>query len=82
MPEESMELSELQQEVWAALGRLSPKLRETAVLRYYQGLRYQEIGEILGVSPKTAESRMRLAHAKLRELITLEDEHADDMDDG
>jgi RNA polymerase sigma-70 factor (ECF subfamily) len=68
-PDKVLEVNDLQQDVWAALGKLSPKLRETAVLRYFHGLQYKEIGEILGISPKTAESRMRLAHQKLREII-------------
>ncbi len=75
-PDRMLELNDLQRDVWAALGRLSPKLRETAVLRYFHGLQYKEIGEILGISPKTAESRMRLAHQKLREIIPGEYEDA------
>jgi RNA polymerase sigma-70 factor, ECF subfamily len=77
LPDEALELSELQSSVWAALGELSPKLRETAVLRYYHGLQYKEIGDILGVSPKTAESRMRLAHQKLREFLVAADSKSD-----
>ncbi len=68
-PDEVVELTELQRDVWFALSELSPKLRETAVFRYYYGLQYKEIGEILGISPKTAESRMRLAHRNLRQII-------------
>ena len=68
-PTDLLQLSEEQQRVWAALSKLSPKLRETAVLRYYEGLRYNEIGEILGIPGKTAESRMRLAHKELRNLL-------------
>jgi len=68
-PAEVSSLNERQELVWEALGRLSPKLRETAVLRYYEGLTYAEIGEILSIPPKTAESRMRLAHKALRELL-------------
>jgi RNA polymerase sigma-70 factor (ECF subfamily) len=68
-PDEALNLSEKQQVVWDALQKLSPKLRETAVLRYYQGLAYAEIGQILGIPTKTAESRMRLAHKALRELL-------------
>ncbi|MFN2107204.1 MAG: RNA polymerase sigma factor [Candidatus Promineifilaceae bacterium] len=68
-PDQVLEQSDLERDVWAALGKLSPKLRETVVLRYYYALQYREIGEILGISPKTAESRMRLAHEKLREII-------------
>ncbi len=71
-PESLLELDEQQSVVWEALGQLSPKLRETAILRYYNGLRYNEIGEILDIPPKTAESRVRLAHKALRAY--LEDE--------
>ncbi|MEZ4646751.1 MAG: RNA polymerase sigma factor [Chloroflexota bacterium] len=72
-PDEAMSLTQKQQVVWAALGQLSPKLRETAVLRYYDNLNYQEIGLILDIPAKTAESRMRLAHKALRELLTEQD---------
>lgn len=68
-PEEAAELTSRQQAVWEAIGELSDKLRETAVLRYYEGLTYDEIGEILEIPGKTAESRMRLAHKALRELL-------------
>lgn len=68
-PSEALALTEIQQSVWDAIRRLSPKLRETAVLRYYEGLTYVEIGRILSIPAKTAESRMRLAHRVLRELL-------------
>ncbi|GJM42369.1 MAG: RNA polymerase subunit sigma-24 [Ardenticatenaceae bacterium] len=68
-PTETMQLTERQQVVWAALQELSSKLRETAVLRYYEGFSYVEIGQILGIPTKTAESRMRLAHKALRETL-------------
>ena len=68
-PDEMVNLSDKQKIVWQALQQLSPKLRETAVLRYYNSLTYAEIGEILGVPEKTAESRMRLAHKALRTLL-------------
>ncbi len=64
------QMTEEQQRVWAAVQALSPKLREVAVLRYYDGLKYREIGEILGIGGKSAESRMRLAHKKLKELLS------------
>jgi len=69
-PAEEMDLSERQQTVWNALNNLSPKLRETAVLRYYDGLTYAEIGRVLSIPAKTAESRMRLAHKSLRKMLT------------
>jgi RNA polymerase sigma-70 factor (ECF subfamily) len=70
-PDELLEQTEMRRDVWNALGQLSPKLRETTVLRYYYGMQYKEIGAILNISPKTAESRMRLAHKKLRGIIEL-----------
>jgi RNA polymerase sigma-70 factor (ECF subfamily) len=68
-PDEIAALNAQQKRVWAALNELTPKLRETAVLRYYEGLTYVEIGSILDIPPKTAESRMRLAHKALRDLL-------------
>lgn len=72
-PDHIMEMDEQQQVIWQALGQLSLKLRETAILRYYHGLRYHEIGDVLGIPAKTAESRMRLAHKALREYLEKED---------
>ena len=68
-PEEALDLNERQMVVWAALGRLTPKMREVTVLRYYEDLTYTEIGAILSIPAKTAESRMRLAHQRLRKLL-------------
>ena len=68
-PDERAALNEQQRAVWDAVRELSPKLREVAILRYYGGLQYGEIGEVLGIPPKTAESRMRLAHKALREQL-------------
>lgn len=71
--DEGLLLNEREQLVWAALRALSPKLRETALLRYYEGLTYEEIGQILSIPAKTAESRMRLAHKTLYQLLANED---------
>ena len=71
LPDDQLMLSARQKEIWEALRSLSPKLRETAVLRYYEGLSYPEIGQILGIPAKTAESRMRLAHGALKELLSI-----------
>ena len=68
-PHEMAQISERQQVVWDALGELSEKLRVTALLRYYEGMTYAEIGDVLGIPAKTAESRMRLAHRALRDAL-------------
>ncbi len=49
-----------------ALDKLSPKLREAIVLRFYADCTYKEMGEIMDCSLNTARSRLRLAIEKLR----------------
>lgn len=71
-PEEHLARDEQQHVVWEALKALSPRLRETAILRYYAGLTFVEIGQVLAIPPKTAQSRMRLAHKQLKLLLNEE----------
>ncbi|MCA9913576.1 MAG: sigma-70 family RNA polymerase sigma factor, partial [Anaerolineae bacterium] len=69
MPEAALTRRELTEAVERALANLSPTLREAVVLRYGHGLTYREIAEVMECPPKTAESRVRLAHAKLKEHL-------------
>ena len=67
---------ELEQEVQAAITRLSPKMRAITVLRYTESLSYEEIAETLGTSLGTVKSRLSRAHAALdRELTPVLDRH-------
>jgi RNA polymerase sigma-70 factor (ECF subfamily) len=59
----------LTDEVWAAIQRLNQPLREAVVLRYWSDYTYHEIAAILGCSLGTAQSRVRLAHERLRTLL-------------
>lgn len=72
-PESRVENKARQEKLLMALSRVSPRLREAAVLRYFEELTYKEIGQILGIPQKTAESRVRLAHRALREYLRDED---------
>ncbi|MES2571599.1 MAG: RNA polymerase sigma factor [Verrucomicrobiota bacterium] len=56
-------------DVEAALDRLSPKLREVIVLNIYQGLRYQEVANVLGIPLGTVKSRINLALTALKEIL-------------
>jgi RNA polymerase sigma-70 factor (ECF subfamily) len=55
--------------VQAALDGLSLKLRAVTVLRYLEGLSYEEIAETLDLSVGTVKSRLFLAHATLKEAL-------------
>jgi RNA polymerase sigma-70 factor, ECF subfamily len=64
-PERLVEESGVRSTVLDALRNLSPKLREAVVLRYFDGLSFKEMAEVLECPQKTAESRVRLAHDAL-----------------
>jgi RNA polymerase sigma-70 factor (ECF subfamily) len=68
-PEAAMSQRESIEAIQEALVELSPILREAVVLRYGQGLSYREMAEIMDVPQKTAESRVRLAHDKLKDVL-------------
>lgn|SRR5574341_1087137 len=52
-----------------ALSHLSPKLREAVTLRYFEGLTYREMADVLQCPAGTAESRVRLAHEALYRML-------------
>ena len=56
-------------DVQEALNRLSPKLREVLVLNVYQGLRYQEVADVLEIPLGTVKSRINLALQELKEIF-------------
>lgn len=68
-PEAALAKRESTDAIQAALVELSPILREAVVLRYGHGLTYREIAEIMECPQKTAESRVRLAHQKLKDVL-------------
>ena len=61
---------EARDEVWEAVQSLKPRLREAVILRYWAGHTYREVAEILGCPVPTAQSRVRLAYERLRELLS------------
>jgi RNA polymerase sigma-70 factor (ECF subfamily) len=56
---------ELARQVQHALGELKPKLRWPLLLRYVEGLSYEEIGKVLGCSKGTVASRLNRGHSAL-----------------
>jgi len=53
-------------ELWRAVDDLPEKQRVVVLLRYQQGLAYQEIAQTLGISEGTVKSRLYHAHRKLK----------------
>lgn len=66
-PLEQVQASERRDLVRACVDRLPEFLRQVVVLAYYQGLKYREVAEILGVPVGTVKSRLHTALQKLQE---------------
>ena len=61
--------TEAKLDVTQALATLSEKLRPVVILAVFQGLDYQQIGEVLEIPLGTVKSRMHLAMRALREAL-------------
>ena len=67
-PDDRAEAAELRRAVRAAVDGLPDLLREVVVLAYFQGLKYQEIADVLDIPLGTVKSRLHAALAKLAEV--------------
>ncbi|HEY2017413.1 MAG TPA: sigma-70 family RNA polymerase sigma factor [Bryobacteraceae bacterium] len=61
---------EMRHRVRAAIERLTPDLRMAIVLRYTEGLSYDEIAEVCGCSAGTVASRLNRAHKALERRLS------------
>jgi RNA polymerase sigma-70 factor (ECF subfamily) len=53
-----------------AVSELTPALRAVVLLRYFEGLSYEEIGDALECAPGTVASRLNRAHAALARSLS------------
>jgi RNA polymerase sigma-70 factor (ECF subfamily) len=67
-PAASLGSAEQAQWLHEALGRLGRPLQDVIQLVYFQGLKYREAAEVLGIPVGTVKSRMHAAVAALTEL--------------
>jgi RNA polymerase sigma-70 factor, ECF subfamily len=67
-PLEQLQAEERRQAVRTAVERLPEFLRQVVILAYYQGLKYREIAEVLGIPVGTVKSRLHAALLKLHEV--------------
>jgi RNA polymerase sigma-70 factor (ECF subfamily) len=58
---------ECREQIRARVDRLPEFLRQVLILAYYQGLKYREIADILGIPVGTVKSRLHAALVKLQE---------------
>ncbi len=68
-PVETAETGELGDHIHASLQRISPKLRVILILRYLEGLSYDELSQTLQVSLGTVKSRLARAHVAIERVL-------------
>jgi RNA polymerase sigma-70 factor (ECF subfamily) len=59
--------------IWQALESLPPEQREVLVLHHFQGLKYREIAETVGIPIGTVMSRLHNARQRLRGVLGVEE---------
>lgn len=69
-PERELERKQISQRIGQALGELSDPHRAVITLREVDGMSYDEIAEITGVSKGTVMSRLHYARKRLQELLS------------
>jgi RNA polymerase sigma-70 factor (ECF subfamily) len=73
----ALERREDERQLQEAIARLSHEHREVLLLKDIEGLKYEDIAEILGVPIGTIRSRLHRARLELRDLLQPEHEHDD-----
>ena len=69
-PGEALSIRADHEAIREAVASLTPLLRETAVLRYYDDLSVPEIAEVQGVPEGTVKFRLHEARRKVRQILT------------
>jgi len=60
---------EVSEAVQAAIGELKPKFRLPILLKYIEGLSYEEIASVMGCSKGTVASRLNRGHSQLAKRL-------------
>lgn len=71
---------ELAQAVQEAIGELKPKFRLPILLKYIEGLSYEEIASVMGISKGTVASRLNRGHGQLAKQLSHLREYAIDKE--
>jgi RNA polymerase sigma-70 factor (ECF subfamily) len=81
-PGAALERTEDERQLADAIARLSPEHREVLLLKDIDGLKYEDIAELLRVPIGTIRSRLHRARLELRELLVPEEERTEERSDG
>lgn len=68
-PDEALQREEVVRYVRRALQALPPEMRQVIIMKEYEGLKFSEIAEILGVPVSTVKTRMYTGLAELRKRL-------------
>ncbi len=71
-PESRASAADLSQALERAVGTLRPEYREVVLLRFAQGMAYQEISEITGLAMGTVKTHLHRARKQLMEALRAE----------
>jgi RNA polymerase sigma-70 factor (ECF subfamily) len=79
-PGAALERADDERLVQEALNRLSPEHRAVLVLKDIEGLKYEEIADVMGVPIGTIRSRIHRARLELRDLLNLDEDRSPNPD--
>jgi RNA polymerase sigma-70 factor, ECF subfamily len=68
-PGHALEMAEEERRVHEALAKLSPEHRSVLVMKDMEGMKYEEMAEILGVPVGTIRSRLHRARLEMRDIL-------------
>ncbi|OQX54901.1 MAG: hypothetical protein B5M53_05275 [Candidatus Cloacimonas sp. 4484_209] len=68
-PEEDVERKQEENIVRKALHEIPPRMREVLVLREWEGLSYNQIGKVMGISAKAVKSLIHRAREAMKDTV-------------
>jgi RNA polymerase sigma-70 factor (ECF subfamily) len=73
-PGHALEMAEQERKVHEALAKLSPEHRAVLIMKDMDGMKYEEIAEVMGVPVGTIRSRLHRARLEMRDLYLQDEE--------